>query len=134
MKWDPRPCIQLAAGRKTLMVFFMLIFPLQVGHWPRTAIDALIHFLQNMWPHFVDISSTYGPKQTGQVKVGCTGGGRGKGWAIFILHEFSFWQKIIVLKFHLSIYYTKPGHTLSFMDIWTVKQYVYPWVSAQETS
>lgn len=57
------------------MVFFMLIFPLQVGHLPRTAIDALIHFLQNMWPHFVDISSTYGPMQTGQVKVGSTGGG-----------------------------------------------------------
>lgn len=38
-----------------------------------------MHFLQKMWPHFVDISSANGAMQMGQVKVGSFGGGGGGG-------------------------------------------------------
>lgn len=39
--------------------------------------EALIHALQKIWPHLVDISSTNGPMQTGQLNVGSFGGGGG---------------------------------------------------------
>lgn len=38
-----------------------------------------MHGLQKMWPHFVVISSTNGPMQTGQLNVGSGGGGGGGG-------------------------------------------------------
>lgn len=54
-------------------------FCLQVGHLCCAFIAAMMHALQNMWPHLVVTSSTNGPIQTGQLKVGSFGGGGGGG-------------------------------------------------------
>lgn len=50
---------------------------LQVGHLPWAAMAALMHALQKIWPHFVVVPSTSGPRQIGQLKVGPFGAGRG---------------------------------------------------------
>ena len=52
-----------------------MTFRLHVGHLFWAAMADLMHALQKMWPHLVDISSTNGPMQTGQLKVGSFGGG-----------------------------------------------------------
>lgn len=52
---------------------------LHVGHFVWAAMAALMHCLQKMWPHFVLVSSTNGPMQTGQLNTGSFGGGGGGG-------------------------------------------------------
>lgn len=78
-------------GRYTLMVSFMVIFLLQVGHLPWAAIEALMQPLQKIWPHFVDISSTSGPMHTGQLNVGSFGFGGTTLCAVTVWHQ---WQRI----------------------------------------
>lgn len=46
--------------------------------------EALMHALQKMWPHFVLISSTSGPMQMGQLNVGSFGGTGGIGTAALL--------------------------------------------------
>lgn len=41
-----------------------------VGHLCWTFIAASMHILQNMWPHFVEVSSFNGPMHIGQLKEG----------------------------------------------------------------
>lgn len=56
------------------MSSFIVMGFLQVGHLLCMRIAVVIQALQNMWPHFVDISSTTGPIQIGHVSVGSFGG------------------------------------------------------------
>lgn len=61
------------------MVSFMVTFLRQVGHLPLAPIADLMHALQNIWPHFVDVSSTIGLMHMGHLNVGSFGGGGGGG-------------------------------------------------------
>lgn len=66
--------LQLVDGRNTLISSLAVTFFLQVGHLPCAVIAALMHFLQKIWPHFVDISSVKGAIHIGQLKTGSIGG------------------------------------------------------------
>lgn len=69
--------IQLAAGRNTLISSLTVTLLRQVGHLAWAAMAVLMHALQNMCPHFVEVGSTSGPIHIGQLKVGSFGGGVG---------------------------------------------------------
>jgi hypothetical protein len=60
--------------RNTLISCFIETFFLQVGHVLFEAIAIVMHFLQKMWPHLVDISSTKGSIHIGQIKSSSFGG------------------------------------------------------------
>jgi hypothetical protein len=76
---------------------------LQVGHLACLLIASDMQALQKMCPHFVDISSTNGHKQIGQLKVGSFGGR---------VCTFSLWQKSKTVSIRVSKFINRNMYAL----------------------
>jgi hypothetical protein len=76
---------------------------LQVGHLACLLIASAMQVLQKMCPHFVDISSTNGHKQIGQLKVGSFGGR---------VCTFSLWQKSKTVSIRVSKFINRNMYAL----------------------